>query len=129
MFDLAEERHELGRSIRQLLVEPGSCRIGRQRQLIRQVHAGVELRFVGTAVEAEDLRQQDHAVQLYRLLLQLPRDGSRTRSAVALSEQILRRIPAAVLAEKLGNETGKGLGVAIDPVEGFFLVLAARLAE
>src|ERR1700728_2515500 len=68
LFDLGEQRLEIGVRTWQLLVEPGSGRIGGERGLVRQVDSGVVGRTVGTQVEVQDLRKQDDAVQVDRAL-------------------------------------------------------------
>ena len=108
---------------------PGGRRIGRQRQSIGQVDAGISPRRVDVRGEIEDLRQQDHPVQVDALLLQDVRQHRRPGRAVALAEEIFRRVPAIVFAQKALDEAGEGVRVLVDSPEGLFLVLAVELSE
>ena len=119
-----------GCSAGQLVVIPGGGRVGRQHGLIGQIDAGITGRPVRAQVEVQNLRQQDHAVEVDGAVgLELIDDHRRARRAVAFAEQVLGRVPAAVLGEKLGDEFGEGVGVLVDAVERLFLVLAGDAAE
>ena len=60
--------HEVAQVVRllagKLVVIPGRRRIGRQRELIGQVDAGIEFGPSALQIEIQDLRQQDHAVEV-----------------------------------------------------------------
>ncbi len=68
ILDFVEQGLERSRLIRQFMVIPGRRRVGRQRQNIGQIDTRIELGCVRTVVEIQDLRQQDDAVQIQRLL-------------------------------------------------------------
>ena len=63
-FHVLQKRLKSGRLLGQLLVVPGRGRIGGQRQHVGQIHAGVAAGGINIGGEVEDLREQNHAVQV-----------------------------------------------------------------
>jgi len=115
---------------RQLFVIPGGRRVGRQHGLIGKIDARIARRAVGAQIEIEDLREQDDPVEIdCAVRLELIDEHRRARRTVALAEQILGRIPAAVLRQELRNEFGKSVRVLVDSVERLLLVLPRDAAE
>src|SRR5450631_4018392 len=97
ILDVAQQRLERVGLTGQLVVVPRSGRVGRQGQHVRQVRARVELRSVRVDVIAQCLRQQNYAVQIeFLFILENVRQHRGAQSSVALSEQILGRIPPLV---------------------------------
>src|SRR3546814_11498543 len=79
---------------------------------------------------AEDLRQQDHAVEIGAVLrLQHIGEHRRARGAVAFAKQVFRRIPALVARQESLDETGERLGIGIDAPKRLLAFLAAQVAE
>ena len=109
---------------------PGRGRIRRQGDHIGLIGAWVELGRVGREVEVEDLRQQDHAVEV-RVAAggQVGRHRRRARRAVAFAEQVFGAVPAAVAAQEALDELGEGVGVRVDAVEALLLVAPGHPAE
>ncbi len=116
--------------VRQLVVIPGGCGVGGERELIGQVDTGIELRAIRAEVEAQYLRKQNYAVEVEVAFgfEHVGKNGG-ARGAVAFAEQIFRRVPASIFREELNDEIGKGVRILIDAVEGLFAVLAADAAE
>ena len=75
-------------------------------------------------------RQQDHAVEVdVCSFCSALREAGAAHRPVAFAEEVLGRIPAAVLRQELRDELGEGIDVLVDPVERLFLVLAGDPAE
>ena len=124
LLHLGEERLERRRLARQLLVVEGRRRVGRQRQRIGLVGARVEPRRIGAVVKAENLRQQNDAVQIH--ILQRRAQHRRPGGPVALTKQVLGRVPAVVLGQEFADEPFKGVRILVDAPEGLVVVLADR---
>ena len=91
LLDLGQQRLRSRRRVRQLLVIPRGRRIGRQRELVRKIDAGIDLRKIDQHAEIEYLRQQHDAVEIDRaIVLQDIGKDCRARRAVAFAEQIFR---------------------------------------
>ncbi len=130
LFDLREEGFEILVLAGQFFVIPGGRGIGRQCRLVGQIDAGIAGRPIRAQVEVENLRQQDHAVEIDRAIrLELIDEHRRARRAVAFAEQIFRRIPATVFRQELRDEFGERIGILVDAVERLLLVLAGDAAE
>jgi hypothetical protein len=67
-------------------------------------------------VEAEDLREQDDAVEVD--VAEVGGEDGGARGAVALAEEVLGRVPAVVLGEEAADEALEGVAVGVDAVEG-----------
>jgi hypothetical protein len=107
----------------------GSIEGPEKRVSSRQVDAGIEFGTVDAGVEAEELREQDHTVEVDTVLVgEEVRHHRRTGSAAALAEQVLGRIPAAALRHELGAELGKCVTVAVDAVDRLLALLHLCLA-
>ena len=130
LFHVFQKGLKRRRLLGQLLVVPGRGRIGGQRQHVGQIHAGVDVGIVDVRGEVEDLREQNHAVQIDALVvLQNVGQHRRARGAVALAEDVLGRVPAVVLGDETLNEARKGVGVFIHAPEGLSRVFAGEAAE
>ncbi len=117
-----------GRGLRrQFVVIPGGGGEGGQRKRVGLIDAGVRGWPVDAVVEAEDLRQQDDAVEVDAAKIG-GKDGGAWR-AVAFAEEILGRVPAIVLREKAADEALEGVAVGVDSVEGFAFIFAEGAAE
>src|SRR5690349_13800089 len=91
---------------RQQMVIPGSGRVGWQEKFKTIVGAPIRKRHAG---------KQDNAIQVNLMaLLQNARQLRRTRCAVALANQILRRSPALVTRDVLINEVCEPVRVLDD---------------
>ena len=123
-----QEGFELGGLVGDAVVIPGGGGHGGQGEEVAVVGAGIAVRAVGARVEAEDLREEDGAVEIELALQQVGENGG-ARGAVALAEEILRRVPAIVLGEEAADEAVEGVRVGIDAVEGLAGVLAEDAAE
>ena len=130
-FDRLHERGEIVRLLAgKLVVIPRRRRIGRQRDLVGQVDAGIVFGPVDRQIEVQDLRQQDHAVEVDVVLgLEIVDENGRARRAVAFAEEIFRRVEAVVLGEEFLDESRERVAVGIDAVERLLLVLAGDAAE
>src|SRR5579863_8814609 len=104
--------------MRQLMVIPRGRRVGRQNEHIRLIDTWIELRRIGTVVEGQNLRQEDHPVEIQSLLrLQDVRQKRGARRAVAFAEQILGRVPAIVAGKELDDEAREGMSILIHTIE------------
>src|SRR5690242_16732392 len=91
------------------MVIPGSGRVGWQEKFKTIVGAPIRKRHAG---------KQHNAIQINLMaLLQNARQLRRTRCAVALANQILRRSPALVTRDVLINEVCEPVRVLDDAVE------------
>src|SRR5579862_7812524 len=114
----------------QLVVIPGSCGIGGQREFVWQVDTGIELRAIRAEVEAQDLRKQNYTIEVEVAFgFEDIRENGGPRGAVAFAKQILGRVPASIFGEELNDEIAERICILIDSVKGFFLVLATDAAE
>ena len=64
LLDLGQKRLQCGRLCGKFLVIPRRGGVGRQAQHIRLVHAGIRAGPIDVGGEIENLRKQDHAVQV-----------------------------------------------------------------
>ena len=122
---LGEKRLEvLGRRRQQLVVRRNGGVRG-QDERIRTVVA----RIVEERREIHGDRHQDHAVERHALALQPVHDAAGARRAVALAEQVLGRVPAAVVADVLADEARDRLDVRVRAPEVLVLGVADGLGE
>ena len=126
LLDFPQERLELGRArAGQAVVVPRGGGHRRQRRDVGGVDARVEARAIYREIEVEDRRQQDHAVQVdAEAARQFVGQDRRTRGAITFAEQVLGRIPPAVLVQELLDEAGERMRVVVHSPERLFLVLA-----
>jgi len=105
LFDFGQKRFEFLALTRQFFVIPGGSGIGRQYGLVGQIDTRIAGGPVRTQVEIQNLRQQNHAVEVDGAIgLELIDEHRRARRSITLAEQILGGIPAAVFGQKLRNE-------------------------
>jgi hypothetical protein len=65
-LDLVDERCNILGRIGQLVVIPRRRRIGRERELIRNVDARIVFGLIRAEIKIQDLRQQDDSVEIDR---------------------------------------------------------------
>ena len=90
----------------------GGCGVAGQRQRIGLVNARVPLRIVDGVIKAEDLREQNDAVEVDATKVCC--NNCRARRAITFAEEILGGIPATVLGKEAADETFESVAVAID---------------
>ncbi len=91
LFDLGEQSLEGAVLTGQLLVIPGGRSVRGQHGLVGKVDAGVARGAIGAQVEVENLRQQDHAVEIDRAVgFELIHEHRRAGRAIAFTEQVFR---------------------------------------
>ena len=129
MLDLQKKRPQFLRLIGNLVMIPRRRRIGRQRDDVRLVDRGIQLRIVRQQVPVQNVGEQDDAVQIDVMLLQRQREARGAHRAVAFAEDVFGRIPAIVFAQELLDERREGVDVLIDAVEILVRILAADPAE
>ena len=127
LLDLGEERLQGGGLRRQLVVVERAGGVGGQGKRVGLIDAGVPLGPVDAVVEAEDLREQDDAVEID--IAQIRAENGAAWRSVAFAEEVLGRVPAVVLGEEAANEAFEGVAVGIGAPEGLLLVLAHDAAE
>ena len=106
---------------------PGGGGEGGKREGVGLIDAGVGGGAVDAVVEAEDLREEDDAVEVDAAKVGGEDGGA--WGAVAFAEEILGRVPAIVLGEEAADEALEGVAVGVDAVEGFGFVFAEGAAE
>ena len=130
LLHLAQERLELDRRSRQALVVPRRRGKGWQRQHVGLVDTRIKLGAIGAVVPNQPLREQHHAVEIERLVvLQQERQRTGASRPVALTENVLGRIPAAVARQELDDEVRERVRIRIDSPKRLLLIDAAQVAE
>src|ERR1700728_261541 len=95
---------ELGRLVRDLVVIPRRGGEAGQREEEAVLGAGIAIGAVGGVVEAEDLREEDDAVQIDAVTLEGGGEYRIASGAIALAKEEARRVPAIVLGEEAADE-------------------------
>ena len=130
LLDLSQKRLQCGRLRGKFLVIPRRGRVGRQSQHVRQVHAGIRARHIDVGREVEDLRKQNHAIQVgVVLVFQQIGQHRRARRAVALAKDELRRVPPRIFGIEPFDKPRKRARVAVDAPESFLRVLPRQPSE
>ena len=119
-----QEGLEVGRLVGQRIVEPGGGGIGGQGHRVAGDQVGHP--DTATAGRIHVGRDQHHAIEADVVAgQQIEADSTGAHATVALTENVLRRCPAIVLGNVLGNEVRHRLDVIVYAPE----VLAFRLAQ
>jgi hypothetical protein len=111
----------------EFVVVPGGGGEGGKREGVCLIYAWIRGWTVDAVVEAEDLREEDDAVEVDAAKVGGEDGGA--WGAVAFAEEIFGGVPAIVPGEEAADETLEGVAVGVDSVEGFALVLAEGAAE
>src|SRR6185437_14209437 len=88
----------------------------------------VRVRTVSRVVEAQNLAEEDHAVEVDAVPLQDGRENSVAGGAIAFTEEELGRAPTVVLRQKTADKTVEGSCIRVDAVEAFKCVFALHAA-
>src|SRR6185312_4699666 len=127
LLHLGQEVLQLGGLVRDLVVVPGDGGLGRQHQREGDVDGRVQRIAIRAYVGVGDGREQYQSIDIYRRVLQAFGQQRTADGAVALAEDVLGRVPAAVLGEEQLHEVGEGLGVLVHAVIVLRVGLAAQV--